>query len=410
MQDISPSPFDIALRADLPPAAARWAGYPTFNFVGGHNAPEGIPLEELSAAMTRVLEREGRDLALYTLQSGPLGYRPLREFVASQVKRSAGMTVDPDEILLVSGSLQGMELINAALLAPGDAVIIEADNYGGVFSRLRRIGAEIVPVAVDDDGMDVEDLERQLQTLAGRGIVPKYIYSIPTVQNPTGTVLSEARRRRLIELAAEYDVPVFEDDCYADLTFDGTRPPALHALDDEGRVVYLGTFSKSIAPALRVGYVIAPWAFLSRLVALKTDAGSGALEQMLLGEYCPDHFEAHVSRMRTLLKSKLETLQSALAEHFGTAADPADPKGGIFLWVKLPDSVDTTRLAAIAGAEGIAINPGVEWSVAPHANRAIRICFATPSHDDLRSGVARLAEICHAEFGVPARSANQQRD
>ncbi|MGF1650298.1 MAG: PLP-dependent aminotransferase family protein [Hyphomicrobiaceae bacterium] len=396
-------------RSDLPPPAARWSGFPPYNFVGGNNAPEAVPVEALVSALSTVLLREGRDLATYNLQTGPQGYRPLREFIADQLTDSAGMSVTADDVLLTSGSLQGMDLINQALLGPGDTVIIEAENYGGVFTRLARLGAKPIGVPVDDDGMCMNALEATLVDLAARGVTPKYIYTIPTVQNPTGTIMPEARRRQMLKLARRYGVAIFEDDCYADLVFSGTRPPAIHALDPDGRVVYLGSFSKSLAPALRVGYVVAPWAMLSRLLSLKTDAGSGALEQMLLGEYCPRHFKAHVAASIPLLEAKMKTAARALAEHFGTVAEFSEPKGGIFIWVKLPEVVDTTRLAQAAGQIGIAINPGAEWSIAPDARRSLRICFASSDHPTLEAGIAKLADVCFQTFGVPRRSGNRER-
>jgi 2-aminoadipate transaminase len=159
-----------------------------------------------------------------------------------------------------------------------------------------------------------------------------------------------------------------------------------------------------------VGYLVARWDILSRLLPLKTDAGSGALEQMLLGEFCPAHFEAHVPRLRAGLRAKLETLMEALAEQFGTAAEFEDPPGGIYLWVKLPDGVDTTALAQAALAEGIAINPGAEWATdRAYGKSRLRLCFANPSHETIRAGIAALAGVCHRQFGVPARTANVAR-
>src|SRR6202011_5487629 len=200
-----------------------------------------------------------------------------------------------------------------------------------------------------------------LADLKRRSITPKYIYTTPTVQNPTGTIMPQARRAELLKLAEQYGVPIFEDDCYADLIWDGRRPPALHAMSKSGGVIHIGSFSKSIAPALRVGYIVAGWDILSRMLALKTDAGSGALEQMVLAEFCAAHFTDHVPRLTRGLRVKLETLMEALAEQFGTSAEFDDPKGGIYLWVKLPDAVDTQKLAQAALAAGVAINPGFEW-------------------------------------------------
>src|ERR1700733_10753348 len=154
-------------------------------------------------------------------------------------------------------------------------------------------------------------------------------------QNPTGTIMPESRRAELLKLSRQYGVPVFEDDCYADLIWDGQRPPAIYAMSEGDGVIHIGSFSKSIAPALRVGYIVAGWSVLSRRRALKTDAGSGALEQMVLSEYCAPHFATHVPKLTRGLRAKLDTLMEALDEQFGTAAEFEDPKGGIFLWVKL---------------------------------------------------------------------------
>jgi 2-aminoadipate transaminase len=258
--------------------------------------------------------------------------------------------------------------------------------------------------------MRMDVLAAALADLKRRNIQAKYIYTIPTVQNPTGTILSEKRRAELLRLSEEYRVPIFEDDCYADLVWDGRRPPALYAMSKTGGVIHIGSFSKSIAPALRVGFIVAGWQMLSRMLALKTDAGSGALEQMVLAEYCAPHFAKHVPELTRGLRGKLETLMDALNEQFGTAAEYDDPKGGIFLWVKLPEQVDTLQLYQPALAAGVAINPGPEWSTnAAHSKSRLRLCFASPSKEEIRQGIAVLAEVCRQHFGVPARIANVER-
>lgn len=405
-------PFDHTPHfcAGLPPAAARWTGYPEFNFVGGHNDADSLPVEDLRAAADAVLAREGRSMALYGLDSGPMGYRPLRDFIATSLAARAGMRVDPRDILVTSGSLQALDLVNGVYLAPGDTVVIEDACYGGTISRFQRLGVRYVGVPVDERGMDTGALAATLDALKGAGVRPKFIYTIPTVQNPTGTVMTRERRLELLRLAAAHDLPVFEDDCYADLLWDGERPPAIHALDSDGRVIYCGSFSKTVAPALRVGYLIAPRPVMAQAMPLKTDAGSGALEQMVLGEYAPKHFDAHVERLKGALKAKADATVAALEEQFGAAAEFLKPRGGIFVWVTLPEAVDTTRLAEVAAAEGVAVNPGAEWVADPARGRnRIRICFAHPSAGALHAGIARLAEICHREFGVPARSANVAR-
>jgi 2-aminoadipate transaminase len=402
--------FTPLLPAGLPAPAAKWTGLARYSFVGGNNDPDQVPVKGLIDAVTAVLQREGRTLATYGLASGPQGYRPLREFLSAKLKRDAGIECTADEILIVSGSLQALDLVNATLLARGDTVIVERDTYQGAINRLTRLGVDTVGIPLDHEGMRMDRLADALADLKRRGVTPKYIYTIPTVQNPTGTILPEARRAELVSLAAQYGVPIFEDDCYADLIWDGKRPPAIYAMSGNGGVIHIGSFSKSIAPALRVGFIVAPWAMLSRMLALKTDAGSGALEQMVLAEYCMPHFAEHVPKLTRGLRAKLDTLMEALNEQFGTAAEFEDPKGGIFLWVKLPDNVDTLKLYQAALAAGVAINPGPEWSTdKAYAGSRLRLCFASPSHEQIREGVARLAEVCRKEFGVPARIANVER-
>ena len=404
--------FDFAplLPAGLPAPAARWTGLARYSFIGGNNDPDQVPVEGLIDAVNAVLKREGSTLATYGLASGPQGYRPLREFLAAKLKRDAGIDCAADDIMIVSGSLQALDLVNQTLLARGDTVIIERETYQGSLNRLTRLGVNAVGIPLDHQGMRMDALAAALADLKHRGITPKYIYAIPTVQNPTGTIMPEPRRTELLKLSQQYGVPIFEDDCYADLIWDGKRPPAIHAMDRTGGVIHIGSFSKSIAPALRVGFIVAPWQMLSRMLALKTDAGSGALEQMVLAEYCAPHFSSHVPKLTRGLRAKLDTLMEALNEQFGTAAEFDAPKGGIFLWVKLPDRVDTLKLYQAALAAGVAINPGPEWCTdKTYAGSRLRLCFASPSHQQIREGVAVLAEVCRREFGVPARSANVEK-
>ena len=201
--------FTPLLPAGLPPPAARWTGLAKFSFVGGNNDPEQVPVEGLIDAVNAVLKREGRTLATYGLASGPQGYRPLREFLAAKLKHDAGIACGSDDILIVSGSLQALDLVNHTLLAPGDTVIIEQETYQGALNRLTRLGVNAVGIPLDRDGMRMDALASTLAELKRRGIRPKYIYTIPTVQNPTGTILPEARRAELLRLSESYGVPIF---------------------------------------------------------------------------------------------------------------------------------------------------------------------------------------------------------
>jgi 2-aminoadipate transaminase len=404
--------FDYAplFRPDLPAPAAKWAGLAKYNFIGGNNDADHVPVDGLIAASTAALQREGHTLANYGLAHGPQGYRPLREFLTQKLKRDAGIACAVEDILVTSGSLQAIDLVNGIFLARGETAIIEQECYQGSINRLTRLGVNTIGIPLDRDGMRMDALSNVLDDLKRRSVRAKYIYVIPTVQNPTGTIMPEARRAELLKLSEAHGVPVFEDDCYADLIWDGSRPPAIYAMSRTGGVVHVGSFSKSIAPALRVGYIVAGWDILSRALSIKTDAGSGALEQMVLAEYCAPHFATHVTELTRVLRVKLDTMMEALNEQFGTAAEFEAPKGGIFLWVKLPDNVDTMKLRQSALRAGVAINPGPEWSVdKAYSTSRLRICFASSTLDEIREGIAILAEVCRNEFGVPTRSANVTR-
>ena len=402
--------YTAVLSAAAGAQAQPFSGYPPHHFVGGNIDEPTVPAGALAEAVGKVLRAEGHAMGKYGMDSGPQGYLPLREFISDMLGRRCGMKVEAGEVLLTSGSLQAMDLVNRAFLDRGDVVLIEAANYAGALSRFDALGVEYRGIALDEDGMRMDALEAALEGLEAEGLRAKFIYTIPTIQNPTGTVMPEARRREMLALARKYDVAIFEDDCYADLVYSGKRPPSLHALDDDGRVVYCGTFSKTVAPALRVGYLVAPWPLMGHILPLKTDAGSGALEQMVLAEYLPGNFDAHVAALLPMLKEKAATLCAALDEQFGASVEYTRPLGGIYLWVTLPEQVDTDRLFTAALAGGIEINPGSQWTVDGETNRRrMRLCFGHPPLENIREGVAKLADICFQEFGVPVRSGNVGR-
>ena len=394
---------------NVPPPAPRWAGNARLNFIGGHNDRTLIPVEGLIEATATVLRREGSELALYSLAQGPQGYRGLRQFVADKLARWRGIDGSADDVLITSGSGQAIDLINQVLLEPGDTVILEEFTYGGYLTKLRRNGINIVGAPLDEDGIRIDALAAILAGLKAKGTTPKYICTIPTIQNPTGSIMPIERRRELLALARDYGVPIFEDECYADLTWGGmSAPPALYSLDP-AHVIHIGSFSKTLAPALRLGYVMADWQFMSRMVAIKTatDSGTGALEQMVVAEYFSRHFQHHVDELSAALKGKLDTMVEAVAREFGTAVEPWVPKGGIFLWMKLPDEVDVRKLVQPALKAGIAFNPGPEWAVDGEAAKSrLRLCFGLTTKEEILEGVAAFARVCYEETGIPEQSGN----
>lgn len=393
----------------LPDPAPRFGGFPKYNFVGGHNDPVQIPIEGLIEATASVLRREGSKLAMYNLAQGPQGYIGLREFVADKLKRHRGIAATRDDVLITTGSGQGIDIVSRLFVNPGDTVILEEFCYAGAINRFKRVGANIVGVPLDEDGMRMDALASTLEGLKQKGVTPKYIYTIPTIQNPSGSILPLERRQQMLALAQQYGVAIFEDECYADLVWSGGAPPALYAMAPK-QVVHIGSFSKSLAPALRLGYAVADWPVLSRMISSKTDSGTGALDQMIVAEYFSKHFDKHIGALSGVLKEKLDTMVEAVEREFGTIAEMWKPKGGIFLWLKLPDAVDVRKLVKPAADAGINFNPGPEWVCNPEpAKSYMRLCFALPSKEQIREGVAALAQVCYEQTGIPVRSANVER-
>jgi 2-aminoadipate transaminase len=401
--------FTPLLRKGLPAPLPRFQGFAKYNFIGGHNDPEQVPAAELADCAAAALKREGANLAWYNLGQGPQGHPGLRDFVVDKVTRFRGIKASRDDVLITSGSGQGIDLISYVLVEPGDTIIMEQFSYGGAITRFKRLGADIVGTELDDQGIKIDALERLLDELKAKGIRPKLLYTIPTIQNPTGSIMPLERRRALLALCKARGLPIFEDECYTDLTWAKDAPPALYGLDPEG-VIHIGSFSKTLAPALRIGYVVSGWPMLSRLITAKTDGGTGAVEQMMVAEYFSRNFERHVRRLAGVFESKLATMVEAVEREFGTSAEMWKPHGGIYLWIKLPDQVDVTKLIQPAAKAGVVFNAGPEWAAdSAKAKSYLRLCFASPTHQQIRDGVAAFAQVCYEETGIPVRSANIRR-
>ena len=393
--------YSTLFNRDLPPPPAPWEGHPKYNFVGGHSDPEMVPLEGFIESAGNVFRGDPRNISMYNFDGGPQGIVPLRRFLVEKLAAHRGISTTIDEVLITSGSGQGIELINEILLEEGDTVIVEEFSFSGALNNLRRRKVNMVGIEVDHDGLNMDQLARVLEDLRTKGVRPKYIYTIPTLQNPTGTVMSMERRHRMLELSDEYGVPIFEDECYADLIFEGEYENAIRSLDDSNRVLHIGSFSKTLGPGTRLGYVIAPWEVMGRLLSRKNDAGTGVMDQMIVGDYFTNHYDDHILQVRSALKRKCDVLGSALRESFGPTVEFEMPRGGMYLWVKLPSGVDSRKLVGPALSEGIAFNPGPDWSADPDAAASyIRLCFALPSEAEIWEGVEKLAEVFRREGAV----------
>ena len=395
--------YSTLFNRDLPPPpSAPWEGHPKYNFIGGHSDPDLVPTEAFIESAANVFRGDPRNISMYNFDGGPQGIVPLRRFLVDKLAAHRGINTTIDEVLITSGSGLAIELINEILLEEGDTVIVEAFSFSGALGNLRRRKVKMIGVEVDHDGMRMDQLAQVLEDLRSKGVRPKYIYTIPTLQNPTGTVMTMERRWRMLELSEEYGVPIFEDECYADLIFEGEYENAIRSLDDTNRVLHIGSFSKTLGPGTRLGYVVASWEVMSRLLSRKNDAGTGVMDQMIVGDYFTNHYEEHIQEVRSVLKRKCDVLGSALRESFGPTIDFEMPRGGMYLWVRLPFGVDSRKLAMPALREGVAFNPGPDWSADPEeAANYIRLCFALPSENEIWEGIGKLADVFRREGALP---------
>jgi len=354
------------------------------SFARGAPAPECLPVEELAECARAALERDGRTILSY----GPAsGYAPLREWIAER------HGVDPARVLLTNGSLQGFVFLAEHLIAQGQRrFLVESPTYDRPLVILRRLGAEIVPIEVDDEGLDVDAVERALDD----GPEPALLYTIPTFQNPSGLTLSTERRRRLADLAAERRLPVLEDDPYGLIRYEGEAPPTLFSLDEAGVVAYSSSFSKTIAPGLRVGWFVLPEALESSLEAAATSTyiTPVLLAQATVHEFVSrGRFEPNVERSSGLLKARRDAMLAALDRHFPDGATWSRPEGGYFLWLELPAGTSAAELLAAAAREDVAFVKGTDFG---GAENTARLAFSFASPDEIETGIERLAGLVAA--------------
>ncbi|MDQ3792784.1 MAG: PLP-dependent aminotransferase family protein [Actinomycetota bacterium] len=360
----------------------------TISLARGVPAPECIPVEELADCARAAIHADGATVLSY---GSPGGYGPLREWIAER------HGVGPGRVVVTNGSLQGFVFLSQLLARPGERVLVEAPTYDRPLKILDELGAEIAAVPQTGDGIDVEALEEELEN----GRRPAFLYVIPTFQNPSGRTLGADARRRLVELAAERDLLVLEDDPYGLVRFEGAPPPTLHELDGGDRVIYSSSFSKTVAPGVRVGYLVVPERLAGPLeaVATSTYITPALLSQATVHEFLRrGAFERNLGLVRSLLKARRDALLGALDEHLaGTGAAWSRPQGGYFLWLDLPPGTDAVELLAAAEAVGVTFVPGPDFFPRGSGGRsAARLAFSFAAPSQLADAVGRLAPLLAA--------------
>lgn len=369
------------------------------SFAGGLPSPEVFPIDAVRAAADRVLTEHGKRALQYSTTEG---YAPLREWIASSMARY-GIKVGLDHIIMTTGSQQALDLIGKVLINPGDRILTETPSYLAAIQVFTMYGADFVTVPVDDDGLITDRLEDALRS------GPKFMYVLPNFHNPAGVTLSLERRRDIVTLADRYGIPIVEDDPYGQLRYEGDHVKPLVVLDAElngdasngqyrGSVIYLSTFSKTLAPGLRLGWVVAPSEVIHRLVIAKqgTDLHTSTFDQMVAYEVVREGLlDQHVKLIRDVYGRHRDVMLAALARHFppDTGVRWTRPLGGLFLWMTLPPHLDAARLLEAAVAKNVAFVPGEAFHPDGAGANTLRLNFSNASEAMIEEGIARLASV-----------------
>jgi len=390
------------------------------SFAGGLPAPELFPVERCKEAAAQVLEKHGAQ----ALQYGPTeGFLPLRQFICDRMNHYYGINAQLANVVITTGSQQALDLVGKLLINPGDRVLVEEPTYLGALQAWNSYLAEYVSVPCDDRGMRTDMLEAVLRT------GPKFMYVLPNFQNPGGTTLPLARRQELVRLSNKYGVPIVEDDPYGALRYEGEHLPPLVAVDADfqtsaglnghgfsgGNVAYLGTFSKTLAPGLRLGWVIAPADVVDQLVMAKQgiDLHTSTFAQMLAYEVAKDGFlDEHIQQIRRVYGERRDIMLAALKHYFPQECSWTHPEGGLFLWVRLPEWMDASSLLDKAVVHKVAYVPGSAFYPIPgHGHNTMRLNFSNAKPAQIEKGIRRLGDLLkdtiaqHSAQAAPATPA-----
>lgn len=358
------------------------------SFAGGLPAPELFPIEEMKKVAVKVLEDMGEEALQYSTTEG---YNPLRKQIASRMKKF-GIETSAEEILITSGSQQGLDFSGKIFLNPDDVVIVESPSYLGAINAFKAYECKFVEVPTDENGMIMEELDRILNETEN----VKFIYVIPDFQNPTGKTWPVERRKEFIKLANKYDVPVVEDNPYGELRFEGEIPPSIKSFDTEGRVIFLGTFSKTFTPGLRMGWVNARDELLNKYIMVKqgADLQTNSMTQRELSVFLDMYdLDAHIEKIKDVYRSRRDTMMNAMKEYFPEVVQYTYPKGGLFTWVVFPEHINARELMAEAIKRNVACVPGGSFFPNGGHENTIRVNYSNMPEDKIVEGIKRLSEV-----------------
>jgi 2-aminoadipate transaminase len=368
------------------------------SLAGGLPDTSTFPADSLAALMGQVAAQS----CARALQYGPTDGSEVIKHCIVEVMAAEGMTIGADEMLVTTGGQQAIDLVCKTLLDPGDVVIAEAPTYPGAIPTFCAYEADVVQVALDEDGMRVDELEATLDRLAAEGRRPKFIYTVPTFQNPAGVTLALARRRELLRIASERQLLVMEDNPYGMLRYEGEALPTLYSIDSEF-VIYAGTFSKILSPGVRLGWAVAPAPILDQMQTGKqgTDLCSSPITQYFVAAYFDSGpWGDYLGSLREIYRRRRDVMLDAMAEHFPREARWTHPEGGLFIWASLPDYIDTTDLLARALQENVAFVPGRAAYLDGRGGSEMRLNFSGVPEDRIREGIRRVGEVVSEQVAM----------
>jgi 2-aminoadipate transaminase len=362
------------------------------SLAGGLPDTSTFPPQSFAAQMTRIAQESAAE----ALQYGPTeGFEETKDCIL-QVMGAEGMLPDPADIIVTTGGQQAIDLVCKTLVDPGDVVICEAPTYPGAVPVFCSYQAEVVQIECDENGMRIDELEALLERLAAEGRKPKFVYSVPSFQNPAGVTLSLRRRRRLVELARLHEILVVEDSPYGLLRYSGEPLPPLYQLDGGDYVIYIGTFSKILSPGIRLGWAVAPPPVMEKIVLGKqaSDLCTSTLTQYFVREYFAEgRWQHYIDELIDLYRGRRDTMIEALREHFPAQATWTEPEGGLFLWATLPDYIDTSDLLAKALRDNVAFVPGQAAFVDGRGGSSMRLNFSGVDDAEIREGIRRIGKV-----------------
>lgn len=363
------------------------------SLAGGLPDTSTFPPATFAAQMTRIAQESAAE----ALQYGPTEGFDETKSAIRMVMEAEGMSPEPEDIIVTTGGQQALDLIAKTLVDPGDVVVCEAPTYPGAVPVFCSYEAETQQVPMDDEGMRVDELKELCDRLASEGRKPKFIYSVPSFQNPAGVTLSLERRRRLVELAREREILVVEDNPYGLLRYEGEPQPPLYQLDGGDYVIYVGTLSKILSPGIRIGWAVAPPPVMEKIALGKqaTDLCTSTLSQYFALEYFGGgRWREYVDSLREIYRARRDAMLEALERHFPPQTAWTQPGGGLFVWATLPDYIDTSDLLAKALRENVAFVPGAAAYVDGHrGSNSMRLNFSASTEDEIREGVRRIGAV-----------------